>query len=337
MARLAVILKALATCVWRRDKSFGSVASNNLFLFTVILLRQAGAFIYVVLSLILFFPLCTDPLRNIPPERLGVWPLDRRDRWLLRAISPWTNPMTWLIAALVAWAVREVVTIGLLALFALIFLAAFLLPALPGGGQEGVWRRFPGVPGRLGELTRKNVRELISTLDFYMALTLSLSGAVYRMIAEQPQQEARLALALLIVLALSSFGQSLFGLDGHAGMTRYRLLPMRGWEILAAKDVALLALICVLTLPLAPLAGLAAGLGALAVGHAPSVNQPREQIRWRFSSGASFDNGVLQLFALSVAGVTTFRLGALVLIPCAVVYVISLWWFGRILERTPVD
>ena len=91
------------------------------------------------------------------------------------------------------------------------------------------------------------------------------------------------------------------------------------------------------TLPLAPFAGIAAGLAAIAVGNAPSVNHPRDQMRWRFSSGASFGNGVLQVFALSSAGVGAFHAGPLVLAACLAVYSISVWWFGRALEQTPID
>ena len=53
-------------------------------------------------------------------------------------------------------------------------------------------------------------------------------------------------------------------------MTRYRLLPLRGWQILLAKDVAFLGVLLLLTLPLDARAGLAFGLAALAIGRYPS-------------------------------------------------------------------
>ena len=146
MARLARIIVAIALCVWRSEKSLGSFASNNFFLFSVILLRQAGVFVYVVIAVILFFPLCTDPLRKIPPERLALWPLNRRNRWVLRAISPWANLMTWLLAALVVWTVREVFTAGLLTSASALFVTSFLLTTMRAPGQEMVWRSVPGIP-----------------------------------------------------------------------------------------------------------------------------------------------------------------------------------------------
>jgi hypothetical protein len=141
-------------------------------------------------------------------------------------------------------------------------------------------------------------------------------------------------LTLLVVLALSSYAQCLFGLDGPGGIVRNRLFPIRGWQILAAKGAGFLAVIVILTLPLAPLSGLAAGLAALAIGHAPSVRRPQAQVRWRFSAGA-FGNGFVQVFCMTFAGVAASRSTPLVLIPCVVGYAASLWWFGRMLEKTP--
>jgi len=38
----------------------------------------------------------------------------------------------------------------------------------------------------------------------------------------------------------------------------------------------------------------------LAVGHAPAVEHPWPQTRWRFSSGGALGNGVIQLVALAM-------------------------------------
>jgi hypothetical protein len=333
MARPAAILRALATLVWRDGKSFRSLVTNNFFLFSVYLLRSAGSFVYLILALVVLFPLCADPLRKIPAERLASWPITRGERRFLRAASPWVNPMTWFLAAMVIWAAWRVVTVGVLAVFSALFTAAFLLPQIPGVGQETLWRCVPRFPGRWGELVQKNIRGLVSTLDFYSAAILSLSAGAYHWLFSRLPPEASLALTLLVLLALSSYAQCLFGLDGSGGMARYRLLPCRGWQILAAKGSAFLAVVVVLTLPLAPLAGLAGGLIVLAIGQAPSVNRPRPQSRWRFSSGASLGNGVWQVFSMGAAGAATSRVSPLLIIPCFAIYAASLWWFGRALER----
>jgi hypothetical protein len=112
MARLAAILKALWRAFQRGEKSFGSLAGNNFFLVAVLFLGKAGTFLFLIMGLVILFPLSTDPLRKIPASRLALWPLERREQWALRAMSPWVNPMTWVIAALALWAARGSVTRG---------------------------------------------------------------------------------------------------------------------------------------------------------------------------------------------------------------------------------
>lgn len=106
MARLAAILGAVWRAFQRGEKSIASLAGNNFFLVAVLFLGKAGSFLFLIIGLVVLFPLSTDPLRKIPPSRLALWPLEKRERWLLRTISPWINPMTWAIAALALWAVR---------------------------------------------------------------------------------------------------------------------------------------------------------------------------------------------------------------------------------------
>ena len=92
MARVFAILRALALAFRRDQKSFQSVAGNNFFLVSALLLQEAGGFLFLIMGLVLLFPLSTDPLRKIPPSRLALWPLERRERWILRLASPWINP-----------------------------------------------------------------------------------------------------------------------------------------------------------------------------------------------------------------------------------------------------
>jgi hypothetical protein len=332
MARIRAILGALFTAFRRDTKSLGSFASNNFFLMSLFFLRQAGVFVYLIVGLVMFFPLSTDPLRKIPPVRLALWPLSPRERWLLRIASPWLNPLTWILAALAVWAASGKLTMALWAAIAAVFAIGFVVPSLPLAPRKGVYRRIPNLPGPLNHLVRKNLRELLSTLDFYAALILSASVLISRLAGRHLPREAFLAITVLVVLALSSYAQSLFGLDGSAALTRYQLLPIRGWQVLAAKDASFLLAACVLTLPLAPLSGFASALAAVAVGHAPSVNQWREQTRWRFSSGASFGNGLSQLVLMAgAAGLV--EVNPLFLLPVLAGYLGSTWWYGLAIER----
>jgi hypothetical protein len=188
----------------------------------------------------------------------------------------------------------------------------------------------------LNQLIRKNLREILSTLDFYCALILSLCVLAYRLLGPPLPPEAFLAVTVLVVLALSSYAQCLFGLDGDGGLGRYRLLPLRGWQILAAKDAAFLVVTIPLTLPLSPLAGVGAALTALALGHDPSVRAPRAQTRWRFSTGASLTFGLFQAVMMGMAASGIFFTSWLVLLVCVAVWLGSLWFYGREIDRGDV-
>jgi len=138
-----------------------------------------------------------------------------------------------------------------------------------------------------------------------------------------------------VVLALSTYAQCLFGLDGPAGLTRYRLSPMRGWSILLAKGIAFLLLVAVLTAGLDMLTGMTAGLAALAIGHHGSVRTPVPQQRWRFTGGTLFPTGLVQVVVMFGVGVGTHRAGVLYLALSAAGYAASLWFYGWNQERIP--
>ncbi len=337
MARLLPVLRAVASVTRRDAKSIGSFATNNFFLVSVILLQRAGSFLYLLLGLVLLFPLSADPLRKVPADRLALWPLDNRQRRLLRVFSPWLNPAAWVIGAVLLFAVGRMVSVGIVGVILAFVATGFLVSLAPESRRQGIFRSVPRLPGRFGELVRLQLRHTLATLDFYMALFLGLSGLVFRLVAREAAGEAAMGLTILIVLALSSFGQCLFGLDGPHGVTRLRLLPAPGWQILLAKDTAFLLIATVLTLPLVPVAGVAAALAAVAVGNWPSVSEPREQARWRFSTGGPFGISLLQAFALASAAVTAQRMGPLILLGCVALLAASLAVIGRMLDRQAVD
>jgi hypothetical protein len=330
MARAVALLRALGTAYRRDWTALQSLAGNNFFLLTVFLLQQAGTFLYLIMGLVMFFPLSTDPLRKIPASRMALWPLARREWWLLRLASPWINPITWGLVALAAWGAGRAISVGLWALVAGLFAAAFLVSALPLPRGGGMFRRMPEFPGPLNQLIRKNVREILSTLDFYCAAILSASVLAFRVFAPgRLPHEALMAMTVLVVGALSSYAQCLFGLDGEGGLSRYRLLPVRGWQLLLAKDAAFLAALVPLLLPLAPVAGFGGALAVLAIGRVPSIRHPREQTRWRFTTGGALGNGLVQMIALAMTVSSIFSTSLLFLLPAAAAWAGSLWWYGR--------
>ena len=329
MVRVFAVLNAVWRATRRGQGSFLSIGTNNFLIFTAYFLRQTGTVLYLLIALLLFFPLSADPLRKIPRERLVLWPLERREWWALRILSPWLNPIMWLLAAATVWAVRRAVTWQLLASVAGLFALSFLLSDLGGGAWDALARRVPGFGGLLGELIRKNLRQMLSTLDFWLALVLSVATTIYRIADRPAPPEALLMMSLMIMLALSSYAQCLFGLDGAGGLTRYRLLPLHGWQILLAKDAAFLITALALTITLNPLVGLSAALTVLAIGHEQSVKHLKPQVRWRFSTGASLGNGVEPVSAMFIAANGVAGTSVLLMIPCAAAYAVSVWWFGR--------
>jgi hypothetical protein len=329
MARIATVLGALWTAVRRDAKSIGSFSSNNFFIVgaAFLFLGDPGAFVSLnlVVVVILIFPLSTDPLRKIPPIRLALWPLTNQERWLLRILSPWLNPIAWLLGALALW---KGITISLWAAIAGIFIVAFFMPSLPLGRWKGIWRAMPTFPGPLNQLVRKDLRQTLSSLDFYCALGWSVFATITRATGRLPP-DARVPITIVIVLALSTIALNLFGPDGEPGMNRYRLLPLRGWQILLAKDAAFLLIAALMTISLAPSAGISAALTALALGHYDSVALRHPETRWRFRTSESFGRSILQVILLIVAGAG----GPFGFLAAIALYAGSTWWFGRVLER----
>ena len=326
---LPAILKALRLAVGR-DLA-GSFKSNNL-LFLGLLGKSAEA-LFILLGFLLLFPLSSDPLGKIPPARLALWPLTVWQRWGLRLASLAFSPVLWIGAAILLKPKRP----GLALAFC--GLAAAMQGALALGRyvvkRDPHWdllRAVPRFPGRLGGLVRKNAREMLSLMDPYAAALLSLGGGAYRFLAAHPDPAASAIMALLVGLALSTCTQSLFGLDGYPGEIRYRLLPMRGREILLAKGIAFLAILFVLLLPLDPGPGMTFGLAALAVGHQSSVLLDLPQERWRFASG-NLPFGALQTAIAMVLGFLEHQRGLAVLAVAAAGYVGSVYYYGNRWER----
>jgi hypothetical protein len=314
--------------VVRDLQQLGSLTGNNFFLFAFLLVvfqPESGAFFGIVMGLLLFFPLTTDPLAKIPADRLLLWPFSPRDRLVLRAVSVWLSPIPWVTLGVLLYTAKVSVALAFLGAAILFYALGALFSRIR---IAPAWR-----PPLMGGLAGKNLREMLTVLDPYAALLLTISGTLYRFFGSHVDPDAFMMLALLVVLAMSTYALCLFGLDTDSSFTRYHLLPLRGWRILLSKDIGYLVVVTILVLPLAPLCGFAAALMALAVGHKSSVEQPIPQNRWRFTGGANISVGICQVFLMFSAGTMVGRTSKLVLLPCVAIYAASLWWYGRRLER----
>lgn len=340
MAVGRAILRLLARLSKKDAESFSSLGLNNLFLCVVFLASGStnrrtafwSAFPFLFILIVpLLFALSADALKRLPEERWRLWPLSPAQSVLLRVLSIALNPAFWLGAAvLLAWA-------GLAPSLAFIVLAV-LVQAAVGLGSYGR-RRFGGtsllqlVPrplGSLGGILQVGTRDLASTLDFYTALMLCFGGTLYRCLSTRPDPEAYPVVALLISLSLSTYAQRSFGLDAKGGLTRFRLLPLEGWQILAAKDAAFLGVTALLVLPVNLRVGVTCSLVTLAIGRWPSLKQSASQRRWRFTGG-DIRFGVLQVVAGGSIGVSAYRISLWFLAGALCLYAVSLvlgdrWW-----------
>ncbi len=332
MARVAIIAAALVRLVWREIRSFGSVAGNNFFLVLLLITYQqaeSSAFMFVLLGLTLLFPLGSDALSRIPPERLALWPLTAAARLSLRVFSLLLNPLVWIAAGI--WAGTGRVALGLEFLGILIAGQAIALAVerfVSRHPQRSLLRAIPAGSGWLRGLVAKDVRQILTTLDPYPVVLLSAATFIYRIAGTAPNASAYSVISVLIAVGLSTYAQSLFGLDGESGLTRYRLMPLSGWKILFAKGAAVLSVLFVLVLPLRPDIGMAAGLVALAIGHHSSVLRPVFQRKWRFTSGL-MPIGILQLIAMAAIG-AAIRTTPLWLLFAAAIYGASLILYGKV-------
>jgi hypothetical protein len=291
------ILRALAAGARRNLGTHGAIKTNNFFLFVALLIwgslvsgvEPVSSYPFLLLfAVLLVFPVASDPLDRIPSTRLALWPLNRTQRVRLRIASLAFSPLVWVTVALIAFRIS-------LTLAAFFLAAALLIPAIAMWARGPGWsiaRIVPPIPGGIGRLVTANLRGMLSLLDPYLAILIAIAGTAWRL-AAPADPGAFPILAMLIAVAVSTWTQCSFALDAGPGMTRYRLLPVRGWQILLAKDLAFLGLLLLLTFPLDPAAGLAFGLASLAIGRYPALKVDLPQRRWRFSSGRVLF-GVLQ-------------------------------------------
>ena len=338
------ILNALRRVVGRDLATFRTIKLNNFFLFIALLIGGAlesgvepksAEPLILLLLLVLLFPLSSDPLQKVPAYRLALWPLTNGQRFALRVASAGLSPVLWLLVPILLVKMARP-ALGLAFLTAAVGVQGVAMAGRQVGAGAPRWnvlRRVPRFPGKLGGLVGKNLREMLCVLDIYIAVLMSIGGSLYRFFAPHPDPDAFPILALVVALAMSTYAQCLFGLDlTSSAMTRYRMLPLAGWEILLAKDIAFLGVLLVLVLPLDPGPGLTFGLAALAIGHHPSICLPVAQRRWRFT-GSRILPGVVQGLGGIALGFAEKQRGVVFLGLGVAAWLISLRLYGRRWDR----
>jgi hypothetical protein len=327
MVQLAAVLRAIGLASYRELRTFQSITGQNFFYLVLLVALQpeSAAFLALIIGGLLFFPLSSDPLEKVPPDRRKLWPIDRREWLAIRITSLFLSPVIWIAAFVllrIGW--RLALQLALLG-FAAHSLSSIFKRWIP---QFNLMRYVPALPGVTGQLMRLHWREMLTTLDPYVGLLLTVATTLYRLGGWQIDPAALPIISMVVVVAISTSAQVLIGIDG-AGAQRYRLLPLPGWRILLAKDAAFLVVLLTLIAPLEIRASFTAGLAALAVGHARAVEPTVAQQRWRFTSGVMWPTGAFQMFAIFAIGNAVLKYGAVFIAVTVAGWLISLWWFGR--------
>jgi len=333
LRRPRAILKWLGRAAKRNRQTFAFTGNNmhyTAIAFVFMLDPAITGMLLLIMGVIVILPMSSDPLRAIPAVRMRLWPLEDSERRVLRLLSPWLSPLTWIVVALALW---KGASLGIVALAAGVVATGFLTSARASGGGVSLWRWLPNLPVPLNHLIRKNLREMLSTLDFFCGALIAVAALGWRVAGLLPPA-AFFPLTIVAMLAISTCALTLFGLDGTAGMKRYRMMPLRGWQILLAKDAAFLAIAVVLALPLSIPGAIGSAFIALAVGHRTSIENPRRQLRWRFQTGPSFGDALGQIIPMVMAGAAIVYSSPLVLLICVAAWAGSVWYFGRLIDRT---
>lgn len=305
--RVVAALRLLLRLAERDLKESSSVGLNNLIFVAVFCMVGStnaltaiwsAAPLLLVLGVPLLLTMTAGPLGRVPQARFALWPLTARGRLVVQLGSLALSPIAWVGLTLVLLKVGVLASLCFVGLIAPVRTLADLLskafakaaPRLTRSTKNrGVESVSLHVRGGLPGIIRLSLRQIFCVLDLYAAVMIAAGGILYRTMSPHPQRAAYPLLAMGVALALSTYAQQSFALDGMAGRVRYRLLPLRGWQVLMAKDLAYLAVIAVLTAALNLRVGLTFALTAIAVGRHASLRRSKtnaqKAIRWRFTGG----------------------------------------------------
>jgi hypothetical protein len=191
-----------------------------------------------------------------------------------------------------------------------------------------------------------------------MGLALALAAAAISHFASLPSTFRQLI--FVVVCALNAnVTLNCLGLERPAGLTRYRILPIRGKDLLLAKNVAVMVVVAVQLTPLLAIGAWQSGFMQLAAelalaaalivahlswGNLISVVEPRRAEPYKFASAGDPVTAMLSALMCSLPGVAVIvllrvesRVTALA-IPVVVsltmaAYYSSLQYAGRSFER----
>jgi hypothetical protein len=161
------------------------------------------------------------------------------------------NPATLVTTVAIATAPYAIV-VSLTTLLVADIVAWYLVPrvfrrSLDGGTSERAARRqssLARLPGRLGPLVEKELRAIRTVLDLWIGLILALSAAALSLFTPLSSSVRQAIFAIVCALNMNVTLNCL-GLDRPASLTRYLILPIRGMDLLLAKNLAAMVVVAV--------------------------------------------------------------------------------------------
>ena len=193
------------------------------------------------------------------------------------------------------------------------------------GTSERTPRRTMSVarlPGRLGPLVQREQRSIRRVLDLWMGLLLVLAAAAL-LLSTSRSSTFRQVIFVIVCAMNTTVTLNCLGLDRPAGLTRYLILPIRGTDLLLAKNVAMTIVVAAQLMLLLAVGAWQSGfmqLGAetvvavvlilahLAWGNIVSVFQPRRVEPYRFASAGDPVTAFVSVLIGSTPGVAIIEL-----------------------------
>ena len=214
------------------------------------------------------------------------------------------------------------------------------------------------LPGRLGPLVHKEQRSIRTVLDLWMGFLPVIAAAALSLSISLSPTIRQAILAIVCVLNANVILNCL-GLDRPAGLLRYLIFPIRGKDLLFAKNVAVMVVVALQFAPLLAIGAWQSGLMQLAAeivvatvlllahlawGNLVSVFEPRRTEPHRFASGGDrvaalvsaligSAPGVAGIVLLLSKAVATMLSIAAIIVWASAAYSGSLRYAGRSFER----
>jgi hypothetical protein len=340
--------------------------------------RTASMDRLLLLLCLLWLAVLSEDLNvSLSSERLRRFPVDVRSLLTLRLFSIFLSPVAWLATVVSLLALSPLLfaphpLLGILealCVYALTIgigmsvaaLRSSFVRGLSGRTSDRTARRATSIvrlPGRLGPLVQREQRSVRRVLDLWIGLVLVVAAAAVSLSTSR-SSTFRETIYVIVCALNVNVTLNCLGLDRPAGLTRYLILPIRGKDLVLAKNIAVMAVVAAQMVLLLAIGAWQSGvvqlvaeivvvaaliLAHLACGNIVSVFEPLRMEPHRFVSAGDPVTALVSVLIGSLPGVAVIALlrldsqartpaiAAIVLLTMSAYYS-SLRYAGRSFER----